>query len=65
MSDLVQWGVVAVAVVVSVIFLAYKFRRGASGECDGCCEKCKLDPDLITHCTEKNKASEETNSSSS
>jgi hypothetical protein len=40
MSEVIQWGVAAMALAVSVIFLLCKFKREASGKCDGCCERC-------------------------
>jgi hypothetical protein len=42
MSNIVQWAIVAFALAISIWVLARKFKKQASGKCDGCCERCKL-----------------------
>lgn len=54
MGEVIQWLVVAAAVVISALFLAKKFRKQAQGKCDGCCERCKL-YDNLNQCSDYHK----------
>jgi hypothetical protein len=42
MSDIIQWAIVGIALLISTIYMVRKLRRTATSKCDGCCEGCKL-----------------------